>query len=90
MLKIQLSSLEVSYTHTHTHTHNQLRLFGAVFYTVDQFQSSALYCDQWATGCEALSSFVNESAYLTAGNIRNEAFTFEKSLDVLKILSIYT
>jgi hypothetical protein len=63
------------------------------FYFVDWFYGSALYGSRGAACCEAHTNFVDESAYLTADNVRNEGkvLTFvHRSQEVLKMLSLYT
>jgi hypothetical protein len=43
------------------------------FYSLDEFT------DRCTAGREAHANFANESAYLTAGNVRNEVVTVHKS-----------
>jgi hypothetical protein len=40
--------------------------------------------------CEAHTNFADESACLTADNVRNEVATIHRSQEVLKVLSLYT
>jgi hypothetical protein len=51
---------------------------------------SALHGDQCTAGCEAHTNFADESACLTADNVRNEVVTIHRSQEVLKMLSFYT
>jgi hypothetical protein len=60
------------------------------FYFVDQFHSSALHGDRCAAGCEAHTNFSDESACLTADNVRNQIVTIHISQEVLKMLFFYT
>jgi hypothetical protein len=62
------------------------------FYFVVRFHGSALHGDQCAACCETHTNFAEESACLTADNVRNEGnfFTFvHRSKEVLKMLSLY-
>jgi hypothetical protein len=58
------------------------------FYFVDRFHGSALHSDRCAAGCEAHMNFADESACLTADNVRNEVVTIHRS-QMLKMLSLY-
>jgi hypothetical protein len=59
------------------------------FYFVAQFHGFALHSDRCATCHKAYTNFVDESACLTANNVRNELAAIHKSQEVLKMLSLY-
>jgi hypothetical protein len=65
-------------------------LYREDFYFVDWFHGSALHGDRGAACREAHTNFSDESACLTADNVRNEVITIHRSQKVLKILSLYT
>jgi hypothetical protein len=60
------------------------------FYFVDWFHGSALHGDRSAACCEAHTNFPDESACLTADNVRNEVVTIHRLQEVFKMLSLYT
>jgi hypothetical protein len=47
-------------------------LYREDFYFVDRFYGSAFHGSRCAASCEAHMNFADESAYLTADNVRNE------------------
>jgi hypothetical protein len=54
---------------------------------MDRLHGSALH-DGWCAACrKVLTNFANESAFLTADNIRYEPVTIHRSQEVLKMLS---
>jgi hypothetical protein len=57
---------------------------------VDRFHGSAHHDDRCTAGCEAHTNSADESACLTADNVRNEVVTIHRSHEVLKMLSLYT
>jgi hypothetical protein len=59
------------------------------FYFVDWFHGSALHGDRDAACREEHTNFADESASLTADNVRNEVVTIHRSQEVLKMLSLY-
>jgi hypothetical protein len=60
------------------------------FYFIDWFHGSVLQCVRGAACCDAHMNFAEESAYLTADNVRNEGKFFpHRSKEVLKMLSLY-
>jgi hypothetical protein len=60
------------------------------FCFVDRLHGSAPHGDRCTAGCEAHTNFADESACLTADNVRNEVVTIHRSQEVLKMLSLYT
>jgi hypothetical protein len=60
------------------------------FYSVDQFHDSALHDDVGAACREEHTDFADESACLTAGNIKHEIVIIHRSQGMLKTLSLYT
>jgi hypothetical protein len=60
------------------------------FILVDQFHASALHVDRDVACREANTNFADESACLTADNVRNIVVTIHGSQEVLKMLSLYT
>jgi hypothetical protein len=49
---------------------------------VDRFHASALHGGRCAACCEVLTNFADESACLTADNVRNEVVTIRRSEEV--------
>jgi hypothetical protein len=67
-----------------------LLLYREYFYFVDRFHGSAHHDDRCTAGCEARTNFTDESACLTADNVRNEIVTIHRSQEILKMLCHYT
>jgi hypothetical protein len=59
------------------------------FYFVDRFYYSALHGDRGAACSEKHTNFADESACLTADNIRNEVVAIHRSQEVLKHADIF-
>jgi hypothetical protein len=57
------------------------------FYCIDRVNGSAHHGDRCAACREAHANFADESACLTADNVRNEVVTIHRSQEVLKMLS---
>jgi hypothetical protein len=64
-------------------------LYREDLYFVDLFHGSAHHGDQSAACHEAHLNFVDESACLTANNVRNEVVTIHRSQKTVKMLSLY-
>jgi hypothetical protein len=60
-------------------------MYRKVFYSVVWFHGSALHGDR----CETHTNFADESAFLTADNVRNEVVTVHKSQHKLRMLCFY-
>jgi hypothetical protein len=60
------------------------------FHFVDRFHGSALHDDRCTAGCGTHTNFADESACLTADNVRNEVVRIHRSQGVLNMLSLYT
>jgi hypothetical protein len=60
------------------------------FLFVAWFQGSELHGGWCAVCYEAQTNFADESAGLTADNVRNEVITIRRSQNVFKMLSFYT
>jgi hypothetical protein len=58
-------------------------------YFVDRPHGSAIHGSRCTAGCEAHTYFADESACLTADDVRNEAVTIHRT-QVLKMLPLYT
>jgi hypothetical protein len=54
---------------------------------VDRVHGSALHGGRSTACCEAHTNFADESAWLTADNVRKEVVTIHRSQEVLKMLS---
>jgi hypothetical protein len=67
---------------------NVYTIYREDFCFVDRFYGSALHDGRCAACREAHTNFADESAYLTAGNFRNEMVTIDRS-KVLKMLFLY-
>jgi hypothetical protein len=65
-------------------------MYGEGVYFADRFHSSALHGYRCIIGREVHMNFADESACLTADNVRNEVVTIHRSQVVLKMLSLYT
>jgi hypothetical protein len=53
-----------------------MRKYREDFYFADLFHGSALHGDRYTVGCEAHTNFADESACLTADNVRKEVVKF--------------
>jgi hypothetical protein len=54
------------------------------------FHGPVLHGDRSTAGSEEHTNFASESACLTADNVLSEVVTIHRSLEVLKMLPLYT
>jgi hypothetical protein len=59
--------------------HKPAQLYTEDFYFVDRFHGSTFHGDRCTAGCKAHTNFANESACLTADNIRKEVVAIHSS-----------
>jgi hypothetical protein len=83
--RINPSVLDESYRHNIVCPY----IYREVFYLVDRFDGSALHGNRGVACREAQTNFADESACLTADNVRNEVVIIHRSQEVLKMLSLY-
>jgi hypothetical protein len=67
--------------------HSSITVYRGDFYFVDRFHGCALHGGRCSACREAYTNFPDESACLTADNVRNEVVTIHRSHEVLKMVS---
>jgi hypothetical protein len=65
------------------------QIYSDYFYSVNRFHDSAPHGDRCTAGCEAHTTSADESACLTADNIRNEVAAIHRLQEMPQMLSIY-